>query len=64
MISSELFKRYFGYSVPSYIMYKTLNKATTTEEEKAYINKIENMLTGLIEMIKGKPISDTKLFFA
>ena len=44
-------------------MYKTLNKATATEEEKTQVNKKENRLTGLIEMIKGKHISDTKLFF-
>ena len=58
-----MFKRYFGYSGPIYIMYKTLNKATATEEEKTQVNKKENRLTGLIEMIKGKHISDTKLFF-
>ena len=36
-----MFERYFGYSGPS-DMYKTLNKARTTEENKTWVNKIEN----------------------
>ena len=56
-LSSELFKKYFGYSGPS-DMYKTLNKTRTTEENKARVNEIENRLTDLIEMLKSNPISD------
>ena len=58
-ISPELFKRYFGYSGPS-DMYKTLNKARTTEGNKARVNEIEIKLTGLIEMLKSNPTSDAK----
>ena len=57
MLSSELFKKYFGYSGPS-DMCKTLNKSTTTEENKARVNEIENRLTDLIEMLKSNSISD------
>ena len=58
-INPELFKRYFGSSGPS-DMYKTLNKTRTTEENKVRVNKIENRLTGLIEMLKSNPTSNAK----
>ena len=58
-ISPELFKRFFGYSGPS-DMYKILNKARTTEKNKAQVNEIENKLPDLIEIINNKPTNDTK----
>ena len=50
MISLELFKRYFGYSGPS-DMYRTSNKARATRK-MAWVNEIENRLTGWIEPLK------------
>ena len=41
-------------------MYKALNKARTTEENEAWVNEIENRLTGLIEILESNPTSDTK----
>ena len=58
-ISFELFKRYFGYSNPSY-MYKALNETKNSEGNKTQVNIIENRLANVIEVLKTSPTSDVK----
>ena len=47
MIDLESFRKYFGYLSPS-DMYKNLNKAIDSKENKAQINAIKDKLANLI----------------
>ena len=58
-ISSKLFEKFFGCSIPS-DMYKALNYTTGLEESKAQVNTIENRLANLMEVVKISPTSDAK----
>ena len=54
-----MFEKHFGHSNPSY-MYNALNKTENSEENKAYVNIIENKLANLIEALKSSPANDAK----
>ena len=41
-------------------MYKAFNETTNFEEDKTWVNSVENKLTNLIEMFKNNPTSDAK----
>ena len=41
-------------------MYKAFNETTNFEEDKTWVNSVENKLTNLIEMFKNNPTSDVK----
>ena len=58
-ISSKLFEKYFGYSIPS-DMYKALNDTRGSVESKAQVNTIGNRLANLMEVVKIGPTTDAK----
>ena len=41
-------------------MYKALNEAKNSEENKAKVNIIENKLTNLIKLLKNSPTNNAK----
>ena len=59
MIDPELFREYFEYSSPS-DMYKNLNKAIGSEENKAQVTMIKDRLAKLIKESKSSATSDAK----
>ena len=59
MIDTELFREYFEYSSPS-DMYKNLNKAIGSEENKHQVNAIKDKLANLMEAVKRSPTTDAK----
>ena len=59
MINPTLFKEYFEYLSPS-DMYKNLNKAIGSEENKAQVSVIKDKLANLMEVVKNNSTSDPK----
>ena len=59
MIDAKLFTEYFECLNPS-DMYKNLNKAIGSEQNKAKVNAIKDRLANLMEAIKSRPTSNAK----
>ena len=55
----ELFRKYFEYSSPS-DMHNNFNKTIGSEENKAQVNVIKDMLAKLMEAVKRSPTIDEK----
>ena len=54
-----MFRKYFEYSSPS-DMYKNLNRAIVSEENKTHVNAIKDRLAKLIKEFKSGPTNDAK----
>ena len=54
MIDPKLFREYFEYLSPS-DMYKNLNKAIGSEENKAQVNVVKDRLAHLMVEFKSSP---------
>ena len=60
MIDHKSFREYFEYLSPS-DMCKNLNKTIGSEENDAQVNAIKDKLANLMEVLKSRPTSYTKI---